>query len=178
MDRRTALRNMIVIGGGMAFFPACMNKGEDGASIELRHLKATADDEAILAEFVDTLIPETDTPGAKSLNLHLYVFKMLDDCHGEEDQQMFMAGLREMDGLAKDRFSQSFTALERTDRETLMQEIGRRDEEDNLRSFYWKARIRCQQGYLNSKYYMTQVQKYELVPGRYNGYFPAGTQAS
>jgi hypothetical protein len=31
------------------------------------------------------------------------------------------------------------------------------------------------QGFMNSKYVMTDLKQYELVPGRYNGYFPVKT---
>jgi hypothetical protein len=31
-------------------------------------------------------------------------------------------------------------------------------------------------GYMTSKYVMTNITKYELVPGRYNGFAPVKTQ--
>ncbi|HEY0177238.1 MAG TPA: hypothetical protein VGC08_12725, partial [Pedobacter sp.] len=38
--------------------------------------------------------------------------------------------------------------------------------------FYQIMKDRTIDGYLNSKYVMTSLIIYELVPGRYNGYFP------
>ena len=41
-----------------------------------------------------------------------------------------------------------------------------------LRTFFEITKRRVIQGFTNSKYVMTDLKQYEMVPGRYNGYFP------
>lgn len=151
MDRRTAVRNMLIVAGGMVFIPSCL-RDEGGASIELNRINISAKQEDLLADLVEALIPKTDTPGAKDLNLHLFVMKMVDDCHSPEDQEVFLQGLKQMNEGEKDF-------------ETYWQ----KETEEGLSDFGEIVKNRTIQGYLNSEYVMKNELVYELVPGRYNG---------
>src|SRR4051794_22340896 len=103
MDRRSAVKNLFIIAGGLALMPSCLRE-QGGASIVLKNIRVNSDQEDLLADLVEALLPETDSPGAKSLNLHLFVLKMVDDCHSPEDQQAFIDGLAKLrndgDGFA------------------------------------------------------------------------------
>src|SRR5690606_29174365 len=110
----------------------------------------------------------------KDLKLHLFVLKMLDDCHETEDQKDFMTGLALFNESARHHMGERFTAASTPKKESFF--IFLENNEDvptGLRSFYTITKRRAIQGYLNSEYVMTTLIKYELVPGRYNGYMPA-----
>lgn len=151
MNRRTAVKNLFIIAGGLALLPSCLRE-KGGASIVLTKLKVTSAQEDLLADLVEALIPETDSPGAKTLNLHLFVLKMVDDCHSPEEQKLFMEGLKNLKGGEKDFV-------------TFWKHKSGEDSSD----FVKIVRRRSIQGYLNSEYVMTNKLIYELVPGRYNG---------
>jgi len=152
MNRRTALKQLFIVAGGLVIASSCTQGGK-GTSIVLENIKLSAADESLIGDLVEAIIPKTDSPGAKELNLHLFVMKMLDDCHSPEDQQAFLAGLK----LAK-------KAELKTDSERLAYLNGL--EKD---VFYEILKKRTIQGYLNSEYVMKNKLVYELVPGRYNG---------
>lgn len=151
MNRRTAVKNLFIIAGGLALLPSCLRE-EGGASIVLNRLKVTSAQEELLADLVEALIPETDSPGAKTLNLHLFVLKMVDDCHSPEEQKLFMEGLKKLREEEKDFviFWENESGAKGSD-------------------FAKIVKRRSIQGYLNSEYVMTNKLIYELVPGRYNG---------
>jgi len=157
MNRRTAVKQLFIIAGGLALLPSCLRE-QGGTSIALHSIEMSAKDEAFLADLVDRLIPETDSPGAKKLNLHLFVMKMVDDCHSPEDQQAFLEGLatarKELDGKSADGFKSYFDGQESAEKKA---------------PFYQIFKRRTIQGYLNSQYVMKNKLVYELVPGRYNG---------
>lgn len=167
MKRRSAIRNMMIFAGGIYLMPSCSGDPKR-ASIELNHFNLSADQEALLAEIAETLIPKTaDAPGAKDLNLHLFTMKMVDDCHPKEDQQKFTAALRVMDkqGL--------FIKLDESQKKKMVSEL--LEDENAPEEFRIMMKItkrRVIQGFTNSKYLMTDLGQYELVPGRYNGYYP------
>ena len=46
-----------------------------------------------ITRFADTLLPETDTPGAVSVGAHEMVDKLVGDCYAEEDRAKFKTGL-------------------------------------------------------------------------------------
>ncbi len=91
MNRRKAIQQFFILAGGLALLPSCDRNG--GASIVLNKLKLSADDEAFLGNLADVVIPKTDSPGGKDLNLHLFVIKMVDDCENPDRQKLFATGL-------------------------------------------------------------------------------------
>lgn len=151
MNRRTAIRQLFIVAGGLAIASSC-STDSNAPSIELNNIKLTASDEELLSSLVEAIIPETGSPGAKALNLHLFVMKMLDDCYSEADQQAFL------EGLAK-----AHKELKKTDAVGYLSAL---PDDDVFRNILKRRTI---QGYLNSEYVMKNKLVYELVPGRYDG---------
>lgn len=161
----------MILAGGIAILPSC-SKDKAKASIHLTNLNVSAHQEALLAEIVESIIPETKTAGAKTLNLHLFVLKMVDDCHEAPDQQNFMLGLNEIDDLTKRSLNTTFVKAAGDQRTKILEGIEHEsDKSSALSQFYKIMKERTIQGYLNSKHVMTELIPYELIPGRYNGYF-------
>lgn len=171
ITRRTALRNMLIIAGGTLVLPACFRESGK-ASIDLTNLSVSEADEALLAELTETLIPATDTPGGKELLLHLFVLKMVDDCHSLEDQQAFSKGLSAFANWSSAELGVPFGDADAEKRNSLLGRIPDQGDDD-IATCYGIVKRRAIQGYMNSQYVMTNLVKYELVPGRYNGYAQA-----
>lgn len=171
MNRRAALRTLLYIAGGTLVLPACFRESGK-ASIDFTNLSISEEDENLLAELTETLIPATDTPGGKELLLHLFVLKMVDDCHAPEEQGQFTRGLSAFSTWSKHELGSEFAIADKDSRVELLGKIGESTDED-LKQFFSITKRRAIQGYLNSQYVMTNLVKYELVPGRYNGYAPA-----
>jgi hypothetical protein len=191
MNRRTVIKNLALVIGGAALLPSCL-RNSGGPSVHLKHLTINADQEKLIGDVCETIIPKTSTPGAKDLNLHLFVLKMLDDCYKKKDQQAFMAGLTAFTDLVKKKYDQSFGDLSVKDKEAVLTEIeksaktqghnnqpqGRnvkpQKELDPLpiNAFYWAVKQQTILGYTTSQFFMTKEIVYELIPGRYNAHFP------
>jgi len=171
MNRRAAVRTLLYIAGGTLVLPACFRESGK-ASIDLTNLSISEDNDQLLAELTETLVPATDTPGGKELLLHLFVLKMVDDCHTPEEQDQFTKGLSAFSTWSQKELGSEFANTDVNSRTELLGKIGESTDED-LKQFFSIAKRRTIQGYLNSKYVMTNLVKYELVPGRYNGYAPA-----
>lgn len=173
MDRRSALKNMTILAGGIFLFPSCL-KHEDGkVSIKLHKMSINAEQEKLVADIVETIIPQTATPGAKTLNVHQFVLKMIDDCHSKKDQDNFMLGLTKLDESAKKRYKRSFSECGIKEREALLMTIEENPKvQPEFTAFYQMIKGLTVEGYSISKYVMTTKLPYELVPSRYSGYFP------
>lgn len=176
INRRLAVRHLTILAGAVALLPGCLShsREEQAASYPLRHVVMSAGQEKLLAEVCETLIPKTSTPGAKDLSLNLYVLKMLDDCTPAKDQKIFMAGLGKFDEAAKKQLGQSFEASPAARRAALLQRIDQQPKAfvEEVVAFYRAARQLAIDGYTGSQYFMTRQVVYELIPGRYDGYFP------
>ena len=153
MNRRTALRQLFILAGGVWMATSC-DPRPNSPSIELRNIDLTRSDEDFLGQLVDAIIPTTDSPGGRELNLHLFVMKMLDDCASPEQQQQFLEGLALAEQV-KDKGEDKQRAY--------LNDLPKED------TFYSFLKRRALQGYKNSAYVMKNKLIYELVPGRYNG---------
>lgn len=164
----------MIIAGGIALIPSCSNDPAK-ASIQLTNIDISADQEALLAAIAECIIPKTsNAPGARDLNLHLFTMKMVDDCYSTEEQQLFVSGLNGTDLLAKEKYNHVFIKCSTQQKnELLTQTMKDENTPKEVATFLRITKQRVIQGFTNSKYVMTDLKQYELVPGRYNGYFPA-----
>ena len=136
-------------------------------------MKVDGDQEALLAELSETILPKTNTPGAKDLHAHLFTLVMIDDCMKKEDQQKFMRGLKDFEKDAKQKLNKAFAESSPAERLAFAAELDRTKKDDSdLRYFYSNVKRFTVQAYTTSQYFLTKVQVYELVPGRYHGCVP------
>ena len=92
MNRREAIRNIGISAGYIAVTPTVISLLQSCTSeIELNWTpELLSENEAkILIQLVDLILPETDTPGAKNLNVPMFVEKFVSKTAKEEETQMF-----------------------------------------------------------------------------------------
>jgi hypothetical protein len=171
MKRRNAIRNMVIIAGGVAMVPSCLTQ-TDKASISLHKISITARQERLLAAIASAIIPRTDTPGAAEVGAHLFAVKMLDDCYEKEDQEKFISGLDQLESSTKKRFGTSFTKCTSAQKEIILMEVENKSGySSDVFDFYKIMKEKTIQGFLTSKYVVLNIQKYEFIPSvEYNGY--------
>lgn len=174
MNRRIAVKNLAWLAGAATLLPSCLSQTEREQTSLPPTAALTASQQQLVADVCETLLPRTDTPGAKDLGLHLYVLKMLHDCTPPKEQQLFVAGLGQLDAAVQRQQGRSFAASTLPQRAAFLQHLDQQptDFSDELVDFYRIARQLTIDGYTNSKYFMTKEVVYELVPSRYNGYYP------
>ena len=76
MNRRQIVKGMAATVGGMLVLPAWASAW-NSESLQGFQSNFVGLEEALLAEIVEAIIPETDTPGAKKLEVHRFIDKML-----------------------------------------------------------------------------------------------------
>lgn len=172
INRRTAIRRLALISAGAALLPSCVG-GHSKPDLVLQHF--TVDDAAqrTVDALTATLIPTTETPGAREAGASLFIFKMLDDCSSKADQEKFFRGLQQLDEATRKAAGVSFIHATGPQRESVLTAIG--DKEiggEELNFFYSTARKLTILSYTTSPYFLTKVQVYELVPGRWHGCVP------
>ena len=171
MNRRIALKHVALLAGAATVLPSCLPQADREPTVTA----LSAAQRQLVAEVCETLLPRTTTPGALDLGLPQYVLKMLADCTPLPEQQIFVAGLGQLDAAAQRQHGRAFGTSSLAQRAALLQHLDQRpaDFTNELVGFYRTARQLTIDGYTNSKYFMTKQVVYELVPGRYNGYYPA-----
>lgn len=159
MNRRNVLKNLGLFTGGMLLLPSC-DFSDEKATIALNKLKITADQEALLTSLVDTIIPETATPGGLSTKCHNFVWVYLDDCTSPEDQQQFIAALNEFDS----KYNSSFQEKSLEERTAILNDLIENDDEI-AKDFLDSVKRLSVWHYTNSEHFLTNEMPYKLVPG-------------
>jgi hypothetical protein len=165
MNRRRAIRNVIIISAGAGLLPSCMQ--QDKVSIPLKNISISGSEEEMLAELAETIIPKTKNfIGAKDLKAHEFLLTMVDDCFNPEDQQKFKNGLKAFDKLSHDKFGQLFTSYTPKQKQELLADIeSKKDIPEDALHFYGTIKRYTVQSFTSSKEYLTDIRKYKLVPG-------------
>ena len=115
MDRRKALVNLGILTGGMVLLPSC-EFSKEKISFALNNLQVTQTQESLLKDIVSALIPEGDLAGAGSLNVHDFVWVMVDDCMDKEKQTAYIRGLNDFDAQIKRITGKTFASQNNEER--------------------------------------------------------------
>jgi hypothetical protein len=131
-----------------------------------------------MAEIVETIIPTTDTPGAKEIGVHDFVLTMVSDCYGKDVQQEFYSGLIQLEKTTQAKYKKSFKDCDLAQRTEILNQLENKSKlgKDGEIKFFPLVKGLTIQGYLNSEYVMKNLVKFELVPGRFDGSFPVKTK--
>lgn len=186
MNRRTVIKNLALVIGGSALLPSCVKNG-DGSFVKLKNLNLSGDQEQMISDICETIIPKTDVPGSKDLKLHLFVMKMLDDCYRKQDQQAVMKGMDEFSDMVQKKYGKSFSDLSVKDREAVLLSIEKNSNHPSgfkarqkqqkqdvqpIDAFYGAIKKETIFAYTTSKFFMTKEIVYVLVPGHYTVHYP------
>jgi hypothetical protein len=159
----------VIVSAGAALLPACLHPRAK-SSLLLKNFTVDGDQEKLLEELTATLIPTDDTPGAREVSAHLFTLKMLDDCSPKKDREKFMKGLSAFDEASRSASGRSFVDATPAQRESLLSAIeNKKLPGDDLNYFYSTTKKLTILAYSSSQFYLTKVQVYELVPGRFHG---------
>jgi hypothetical protein len=164
MDRRTALKYVALSGAAAMLLPGCITDKKK-VSVALNNLQVTPEDEELLAELVDTIIPAADgKPGAKQIEAHLFTLVMVDDCVAPGDKEKFMKGLRAFNSSFESSKFMEMTAQQKLAALTAFEkDFDSKDE--SVRYFYTTSRGYAIYGFTTSQYFLTEVKNFKLVPG-------------
>jgi hypothetical protein len=123
------------------------------------------------------IIPANDGPGAKDISAHLFVLKMADDCMSKENRLEFIKGMKDFEKKADVQYGKPFADCSQAQKEFIIKELETTSEKQPVNYFYDTAKSLVIRAYTTSQYYLTKVQPYELVPGRYHGCVPVNKKA-
>jgi Gluconate 2-dehydrogenase subunit 3 len=172
MNRRQVIRNVLFFSAGAVLIPSCARESRK-PSISLTHIKINGDQQQLMESLTETIIPKTKTPGANDLSSQLFVLMMVDDCQNHENQEKFMKGMDQFEALAKKQYGKGFVETNNEQKTAILNKIeGKKDIPDELTAFYALTKRLTIQSFMSSQYFLTKIQVYEMVPGRYHGCVP------
>lgn len=82
----------------------------------------TPEDVAFLDEVAETIIPATDTPGAKDAAVGAFMTQFVSDCYDADEQAAFRDSIETLKAEAQSRYGAAFETLEPAQRQEMLQE--------------------------------------------------------
>jgi len=180
MNRREAISAVSVILGGTIVGANVFLSGCGPAEPKTgENLSFTEKQIAFLDEVADTIIPTTDTPGAKAAKTGAFMEVMVRDCYTEADQKVFLSGFDKLEKACKAKFSKGFMDCTPEQRKELLVELDseQKEHQKNKKKEEPKHYFRMMKeltllGYFTSEIGQKQALRYVESPGRYDACIP------
>ena len=164
-----------MIWAGVALLPSCLQH-EQKVSIPLKLIQIKPDDEIMLADLAETILPKTDTPGAKDLSAHLFVLKMVDDCYPKINQDKFVEGMKDFEAYVSKKTGRSFSENDASERQAIVAELDQQKPAGTGMAFFYQSTKKLTiEAYTTCEYYMTRIRGYNIIPGKFQGCIPLKT---
>lgn len=166
MNRREAVQKITFLMGGVISAPLMAGiMGERlnfGASVPV-----SPEQEALLAEVADVIIPTTTTPGAKAARAEKFITRVMRDCYEAADQEKFYTGLARVNSLGKELYGKDFAALDAAQKKEVVTKTTTAD-----KPFFLQMKGLTVTAYFTSEIGATQALDYLPIPGRFEGSWP------
>jgi Gluconate 2-dehydrogenase subunit 3 len=181
MNRREALSSVALLLGGTiigseVFLSGCTNMDKKIGSAGLNF---SPDDISFLDEVGETIIPATDTPGAKEVKIGEFMHTIVRDCYGEKEQQIFIDGMGKLNEASKKMNGKSFLESSPAERKSLLTALDKEQKEYSAKKkpedpahYFRMMKELTIWGYFSSEPGATKALRYIAVPGRYEGCVP------
>lgn len=177
MDRREAVRSIsLLLGGsivgGNAFLTGCKSTGDS----KKRFSEA---DVAYLDEIAETILPATNTPGARAAAVGQFITVMVNDCYDVKDQKIFLDGMVTLNELSKKSYDKSFVDIRPDQRHELLVKVDKEQKDymntkkkESPSHYFRMMKELTLLGYFTSEIGSTKARRYVETPGKYVGCIP------
>ncbi|SFD51734.1 Gluconate 2-dehydrogenase subunit 3 [Chitinophaga sp. CF118] len=181
MNRRDAIRNVALLLGTaisastLSALEGCNPKGPENYALK------APETHSLLAEIAETIIPKTDTPGAKEAKVEDFIVTMLNDCYKTSDQQIVLDGLKKIDAASEKQYKKPFVEISAEQKTALLTEIDKErvayNKRDNKKEgdpthYFQILKELTLLGYFTSEPGATKALRYVPVPGKFEGCIP------
>jgi hypothetical protein len=166
MNRRESIQRITLLLGGV--LSTQLTAGLMGQVINPgASVPVGAEQQKLLAEVADIIIPATDTPGAKAAGVEQFIVRVMRDCYQMEDQEKFYAGLAKLDADSKTAHGKDFAELDLAAKNEMVKKAT-----TNNREFFKTMKQLTVTGYFTSEIGATKALEYLPIPGRFEGTVP------
>ncbi len=173
MSRRELLKHISLITGAAVvgadfFLTGCKRANADTVGL------FTKADIALLDEIAETIIPRTQTPGAKDAQVGTFIATFVADCYDETEQKIIKQGLKATEEASQTTFGKSFTDITSQQRYDILHQaaleakaLEKTTANDGAPHYFTLFQQLTLLGFFTSEPGFTQVLRYEIVPGKY-----------
>ena len=192
MNRRDALARVALLMGGTVigadyFLTGCSSPATEKGKAPVGSAAApkqpkdllNATQISLLDEVGETILPATQTPGAKAAHVGSFMAVMVRDCYAPEDQKTFLDGLTKLDQDCQQQQGKAFLACTAAQRTAFLTKLDNEQKaftahqrQDDPSKYFRMMKQLTLLGYFTSEVGATKALRYLPVPGHYDGNLP------
>lgn len=179
MDRRESVKRVALLMGGaisattMTFVVNSCN----GPSKEAEMVEGlfSSDEQTLISELAESIIPKTETPGAKEAQVPEFISMMLEECYPADFQEHFKQGLNNLEQHCQQQFKNTFAQLDEDQKTQMLTAVESEafgpDSKfaDGKQHYYRTFKELTMLGFFSSEQGATQTLEYVAIPGQYDG---------
>ncbi len=174
MTRRESFQRIALLLGGVAIAPELLAKALE----PVKRNRLNAERLQLLDEMAETIIPTTDTPGAKAAQVGTFMLQAVEHCLPEKQKAQFWADLEAADTACSQEHGKSFVDCNETARIAFFQKLEAQKpalgEEPGTPPFFYALKMLVLYGYFTSEIGATQALNYDPIPGAWTADMPVG----
>lgn len=146
---------------------------------------------ALIAEIAETILPKTNTPGAKEMAVPQFIDKMVKDTMDETSQKSLVEGLESFEDEVKSKYNTDFISLKSNQKKEVLEKLDNEKPPSGLTmwginlepdapqpTFFKIIKGLTLFGFYTSEEIGRNVLVYDPVPGEYIGCMPLKGQNS
>lgn len=182
--------------GGELFLEGCNAPGSESIN------GFSEKDIALLDEVAETILPKTNTPGAKDAAVGVFITVMVNDCYTPQDQQVFREGMVKINEACQSKFNTDFMKATKEERHAVLLSLDveakvyqekvaafNNEQNEKEQEEFDRGNLAFKKSFMSSHYYTmikqltllgfftsekgaTEALRYVPVPGRYDACIP------
>lgn len=177
MNRRDALSRVAILMGGAViggelFLTGCKAKARGTLGL-------TDADISLLDEIGEAIIPTTNTPGAKAVQIGSFMEMIVTNCYTERDQKVFVEGLKTFQQKTGELLKKSFLDANADERKAFVTKLNEEQvnwqktkKDDEPVHYFRMMKELTLLGYFSSEIGIKSQLRYNETPGKYVGDMP------
>ena len=166
VSRRKALKNTISYFGLGLISPTLVSGVLSGCKIDNSEewvpKKIDISNLNYIIEWIDIIIPETDTPSASKALVHRFIDEMIEGFLSKNEIHIIDSGVE---------YLRSQIFLKKNDKEKI-EFVSKMARDDEFNTFFSLMKNMTVLGYFNSELGATMAADYDKIPGKYEGCIP------
>ena len=175
LTRRKAIRNAVLLLGGSISVAQISPLISDVAAMSANYIPKFLGKHhfQMNKRLVDLIIPESDTPGALTANVHQFIDVMLDGWAAADTQLRFLDNFNNIDRRSTAMTGKTFADANRTQQIKLLEVLDKESFSDNGTDiFFGEFKALVVFGYYSSEEGASVELRYDRIPGGYRDCIP------
>jgi hypothetical protein len=177
MNRRKVLSLIFVAGGATVTGIGGYKWFQLNKAVDIGFLDQKMD---LLAALAETIIPKTNTPGAREAGVGDFIYLMINECTDLRTKNKFVEGLHDLEAYCTEQYNKSYTGCTEAEQVIVMRHfqkkgrpmsgiLGKAQNKFLGKSFFTTLKEFTVKGYCTSELGATKGLGYIAIPGVYKG---------